>query len=130
MNELGRLGYERNVSLFQNTKSKIRPGSRHKVDFYNSKTRIAIEVEKTKTTTILLDIVKFIIGHKRRKNGKPLVDFGVLILPDKYRSKKYPEGQGDKPFNRACNDLAFINTILFVNDILVIEYKTNAGRAG
>lgn len=125
--QLKRLGYRMNCKIFKKVESQIRRGKnfQYSVDFYHPRHRIAIEVEKTKTTTILLDIVKFIIGHKREYRGVPLIDYGVLIFPDKYRTRKHPQGQGDAPFNRAVNELSFINTILFVKDILLIEYEAS-----
>ena len=41
-----------------------------------------------------------------------------------YRNKNYPDGQGDKPYNRITNELAFISSILWIKDILLIEYDT------
>ncbi len=109
------------VKFFKNIKSKIKGASfNHNVDFYNRKLKIAIEVEKTKTTTLLLDVIKFVVGNKRN-----IIDYGVLIIPDKYRNPKYQDGLGDIPYNRLCNELALINQILWIKDILIIEYDTS-----
>lgn len=111
--------------VFKSIKSKIKNGTiRNSVDLYNPLLRIAIEVEKTKTTTLLLDVIKFIVGYKRRLGGKPIIEHGVLIIPDKYRTSNKPEGSGDEPFKRLCNDLALISPFLFVNDILIVVYDT------
>lgn len=115
------------LRVFKSIKSKIKDSGPFKqaVDLYNEDLRIAIEVEKTKETTLLLDIIKFIIGNKRNINGKSIIDYGVLIIPDKYRNEKYPDGQGSNFISRLKNDLAFINQILFVKDILIVVYDTS-----
>lgn len=100
-----------NVQIFDKTK--------HALDLYNSKLKIGIEIEKTKTTTLLLDVIKFIAGYKNKK-----IDYGVLVFPDKYRTKSKPKGDQDIFYNRIINELKLIECILEIKDILVVEYDT------
>ena len=124
-----RLGnsYLLECQVFKNNRSRIKDSGTfgYRVDLYNAKSRIAIEVEKTKDTTLLLDVIKFVMGFRRKSEGKPIIEYGVLIIPDEYRNKNNPNGQGGKMFNRLHNELAFINSILWIKDILIIEYDTS-----
>jgi len=100
--------------------SPIFEGNKHSLDFYNPELKIGIEIEKTKTTTLLLNVIKLIVGYKNEK-----IDFGVLMFPDKYRNKTTPEGHQDKFLNRLENELNLIKSILEIKDILIIEYDTS-----
>lgn len=114
-------------AVFKTIKSEIKKTGhfKHSVDLYNAELRIAIEVEKTKETTLLLDVVKFIVGYKRLWNGRPIIKYGVLIFPDRYRNRHRVSSQGSVFKRRIHNELAFINQILFIRDILLIEYNTS-----
>jgi hypothetical protein len=114
-------------SVFKNVRSNIKNTGPFKycVDLYNPELRIAIEVEKTKETTLLLDVAKFIAGNKRSLKNRPIIEYGVLMFPERYRSKNGNQSVKCAFKKRILNELAFINQILFVKDILLIQYDTD-----
>lgn len=104
---------------------KVFQNSNYQFDVYNPRLKIGIEIEKTKTTTLLLDVIKFVVGNRTKIVGEKLVKYGVIIIPDKYRNEKNPDGQGDIPINRIRNELIFIRSILWIEDILIVKYDTS-----
>lgn len=92
--------------------------TKHSVDFYNSESKIAIEIEKTEVKRIPHDVLKFLLASEIGK-----VEYGVLIIP-----KMYPTSTQDRKFERTViGDIQFyfkgvIPKYPDLKDILFIVY--------
>lgn len=91
-------------------------GFDHSVDLYHPDGRIAVEIEKSQRKRVSDDILKFIKGGKTQRDNRKKIEFGCLIVPINYR------GRGNL-YNAAMDNLRFMRSILFVEDVAVIGYR-------
>lgn len=90
-------------------------GFDHSVDLYHPEKRIAVEIEKSERKRVSDDVLKFIKGGKTQRDNRKQIEYGCLVVPTNYR------GSGDL-FRESMNTLAFVRSVLFVEDVAVIGY--------
>lgn len=116
-NELSNYEFEHSGESGRNPKTKLwrNNGFNHSVDLYNKDKRIAVEIEKSERKRVSDDFLKFIKGAKTRDNKRNKIIHGCVIVPVNYR------GSGNI-FSHSMNELEFMRSIMFVDDICVIGY--------
>lgn len=115
--ELPEYEYEHDNGTGRNPECKLWKdhGFDHSVDLYESEKRIAIEIEKSERKRVSDDILKFIKGGKTQRDTRKRIEFGCLIVPTNY-------GGGGDIFASSMNNLEFMRSVLFVEDIAVVGY--------
>ena len=88
----------------------------YSVDLYDADARIAIEVEKSERKNISDDLLKFQKGHRSKKDGRPKIEFGCLVVPVNYRGS-------DNLYQHSLSKLDFMKGVLFIDDVAVIGYR-------
>lgn len=73
--ELKKIGYEKDQKFFK---------TKHDIDLVNYTKKIAVEIEMTKNTNLLTDLVKFSIAGRRK--GKRAIEHGLIIVQEKYKN--------------------------------------------
>jgi hypothetical protein len=91
-------------------------GFNYSVDLYDADARIAIEVEKSERKNVSDDLLKFQKGYRTRKDGRPKIAFGCLVVPVNYR------GSGNL-YQHSLTKLDFMKGVLFIDDVAVIGYR-------
>lgn len=91
-------------------------GFHHKVDLYHKQNRIAIELEKSEKKYAWKDIVKFGRGGSTYDSNKKKIEYGCLVVPDYYLSKRRPVFSGTRQI------LRFMEPMLDVQEIVVIGF--------
>jgi len=91
-------------------------GFQHSVDLYHKQKRIAIELEKSEKKYAWKDLVKFGRGGSTYDSDRKKVEYGCLVVPDYYLSKKRPVFSGTRKI------LKFIEPMLDVHEIVVIGF--------
>lgn len=103
-------GYNPNCKLWSHL------GFNYSVDLYDAADRIAIEVEKSERKTVSDDLLKFQKGYRTKKDGRPKIEFGCLVVPVNYR------GSGNL-YQHTLTKLDFMKGVLFIDDVAVIGYR-------
>ncbi len=103
-------GYNPNCKLWSHL------GFNYSVDLYQPDERIAIEVEKSERKSVSDDLLKFQKGYRTRKDGRPKIEFGCLVVPVNYRGS-------DNLYRHSLTKLDFMKGILFIDDVAVIGYR-------
>lgn len=91
-------------------------GFGHKVDLYNNQKRIAIELEKSEKKYAWKDFVKFGRGGSTYDGDRNKIEYGCLVVPDYYLSRKRPVFSGTRQM------LKFMEPMLDVQEIVVIGF--------
>jgi len=91
-------------------------GFGHSVDLYHEQERIAIELEKSEKKYVWKDLVKFGRGGVTYDGDRKKVEYGCLVVPDYYLSKKRPVFSGTRRM------LEFIEPMVDVREIVVIGF--------
>ena len=73
--ELKKIGYEKDQKFCK---------TEHEIDLVNYTKKIAVEIEMTKDTNLLTDLVKLSIAGKP-KGKKRAIEHGLIIVQDKYK---------------------------------------------
>lgn len=89
---------------------------RHKVDLYHKEKRIAIELEKSEKKYVWKDLVKFGRGGATYDGDRRQIEYGCLIVPDYYLSKRRPVFSGTRQM------LKFIEPMLDLHEVVVIGF--------
>ncbi|MDR5657814.1 hypothetical protein RH831_11595 [Halodesulfurarchaeum sp. HSR-GB] len=103
-------GYNPNCKLWSHL------GFNYSVDLYDADARIGIEVEKSDRKNVSDDLLKFQKGHRTKKDGRPKIEFGCLIVPLNYL------GQHNL-YQHSLTKLDFMKGVLFIDDVAVIGYR-------
>ena len=103
-------GYNPNCKLWSHL------GFNYSVDLYDADARIAIEVEKSERKNVSDDLLKFQKGHRTKKDGRPKIEFGCLIVPVNYLGRH-------NLYQHSLTKLDFMKGVLFIDDVAVIGYR-------
>ena len=103
-------GYNPNCKLWSHQ------GFIYSVDLYDADTRIAIEVEKSERKNVSDDLLKFQKGHRTKKDGRPKIEFGCLIVPVNYLGRH-------NLYQHSLTKLDFMKGVLFIDDVAVLGYR-------
>ena len=85
------------------------------MDLYHPEKRIAIELEKSESKYVWKDLAKFGRGAHTNVNGKQIVEFGCLVVPDYY--------SGSTVFSGTQKTLRFMQPILDLQEIVILEFS-------
>lgn len=106
-------GYNPNCKLWSHM------GFNYSVDLCDADERIAIEVEKSERKNISDDLLKFQKGYRTKKDDRPKIEFGCLVVPVNYRGS-------DNLHQHSLTKLDFMKGVLFIDDVAVIGYRIPA----
>ena len=90
-------------------------GFSHSVDLYHPEKRIAIELEKSERKYVWKDLAKFGRGAHTNVNGRQIVEFGCLVVPDYY--------SGSTVFSGTRKMLRFMQPMLDLQEIVILGFS-------
>jgi len=115
---LSQYEYEGNAAGGFNPNCKLwsHQGFNYSVDLYDADARIAIEVEKSERKNVSDDLLKFQKGYRTKKDGRPKIEFGCLVVPVNYLGRHIL-------YQHSLTKLDFMKGVLFIDDVAVIGYR-------